>query len=54
MWNTDSFAGNTDSNTYGSHPFYLDVRESGEAHGVFLLSSNGMDVLLNPQALTYR
>lgn len=39
---------------YSSHPFYLEVREDGSAHGVLLLSSNGMDVVLGAEALTFR
>lgn len=37
----------------GSHPFYLDLRENGSAHGVFLKNSNGMDVVLGRKSLTY-
>ena len=39
--------------TDGSHPFYLDQRTSGKAHGVFLRNSNGMDVILDDTSLTY-
>ena len=38
----------------GSHPFYLDLRPDGLAHGVFLKNSNGMDVVLDDQSLIYR
>ena len=37
----------------GSHPFYLDLRSSGNAHGVFLRNSNGMDVVLDSDSLRY-
>jgi alpha-glucosidase (family GH31 glycosyl hydrolase) len=40
-------------NLYGQHPFYLEMRD-GAAHGVFLLNSNPMDVVLQPGALTYK
>lgn len=33
-----------DVNLYGSHPFYMQLRQSGNAHGVFMLNSNAMDV----------
>ena len=38
----------------GSHPFYLDLRENGSSHGVFLKNSNGMDVVLGKKSLTYK
>jgi alpha-glucosidase (family GH31 glycosyl hydrolase) len=41
-------------NLYGSHPFYLEHRSSGSAHGVFLLNSNAMDVIVGPNKLTYK
>ncbi|XP_070581150.1 lysosomal alpha-glucosidase-like [Ptychodera flava] len=42
-------------NLYGSHPFYLAVEPNGYSHGVFLLNSNAMDVILQPTpAITYR
>ena len=37
----------------GAHPFYLEVRSSGNAHGVFLRNSNGMDVVLDTDTLRY-
>ena len=39
---------------YGSHPFYLDYRSNGNAHGVFLLNSNGIDVELQDTYLQYK
>ncbi|NXY72640.1 LYAG glucosidase, partial [Glareola pratincola] len=42
-------------NLYGAHPFYLLMEEGGDAHGVFLLNSNAMEVALQPApALTWR
>ncbi len=38
----------------GSHPFYLDLRTDGSAHGVFLKNSNGMDIELEDTSLNYR
>ncbi len=38
----------------GSHPFYLDLRTDGTAHGVFLKNSNGMDIVLEDTSLNYR
>lgn len=43
-------------NSYGVHPFVLQLKEgkSGNAHGIFMLSSNAMEVLARRSALTYR
>ncbi|KAL3478667.1 glycosyl hydrolases family 31-domain-containing protein [Aspergillus californicus] len=46
LWNRDSYTIPSGTNLYGSHPLYLDHRETG-THGVFLLSSNGMDIKIN-------
>ncbi|XP_063816822.1 lysosomal alpha-glucosidase isoform X2 [Pseudophryne corroboree] len=54
FWNRD-ISPETNANLYGSHPFYLALEKDGSAHGVFLLNSNAMDVLLQPApALTWR
>ncbi|XP_031454781.1 lysosomal alpha-glucosidase [Phasianus colchicus] len=54
LWNRD-MAPAPQVNLYGSHPFYLVLEDGGSAHGVFLLNSNAMDVLLQPSpALTWR
>ncbi|NWX91097.1 LYAG glucosidase, partial [Nothoprocta pentlandii] len=54
LWNRD-MAPTPQVNLYGSHPFYLAMEEGGLAHGVFLLNSNAMDVVLQPSpALTWR
>ncbi|XP_072846803.2 lysosomal alpha-glucosidase [Pogona vitticeps] len=54
LWNRDILPVPS-ANLYGSHPFYLALEEGGLAHGVFLLNSNAMDVILQPSpALTWR
>ncbi|XP_068119695.1 lysosomal alpha-glucosidase-like [Hyperolius riggenbachi] len=54
FWNRD-VTPLKDTNLYGSHPFYLSMEKGGSAHGVFLLNSNAMDVLLQPApSLTWR
>ncbi|XP_026936724.1 lysosomal alpha-glucosidase isoform X2 [Sagmatias obliquidens] len=54
LWNRD-VAPTPDTNLYGSHPFYLGLEDGGLAHGVFLLNSNAMDVVLQPSpALSWR
>ncbi|GAB2248064.1 hypothetical protein Droror1_Dr00007946 [Drosera rotundifolia] len=54
LWNSDIASSNVDLNLYGSHPFYLDVREDGEAHGVVWVNSNGMDVIYEGDTVTWR
>jgi alpha-glucosidase len=34
---------------YGNHPIYFEHRTTG-THGVFLLSSDGMDIKINQEA----
>uniref|UniRef100_U3KHM3 P-type domain-containing protein n=1 Tax=Ficedula albicollis TaxID=59894 RepID=U3KHM3_FICAL len=59
-WNTLTFwardvAPTESFNLYGAHPFYLLMEEGGNAHGVFLLNSNAMEVALQPApGLTWR
>ncbi|AWP18876.1 putative lysosomal alpha-glucosidase [Scophthalmus maximus] len=53
LWNRD-MAPHADANLYGSHPFYIVQEEDGLAHGVFLLNSNAIEVMLQPTpALTW-
>ncbi|ODA79223.1 hypothetical protein RJ55_04816 [Drechmeria coniospora] len=54
LWNRDSYGVPLESNLYGTHPFYLEHRKTG-SHGVFLLNSNGMDVVIDktPQGRQY-
>jgi alpha-glucosidase (family GH31 glycosyl hydrolase) len=43
------------SSLYGSHPFYMQVsKKDGNTHGVYVRSSNAMDVVLTQQSLTLR
>ncbi|KAK9446292.1 uncharacterized protein VB005_00137 [Metarhizium brunneum] len=46
LWNQDSYAIPAGANLYGAHPIYLEHRDGG-SHGVFLLNSNGMDVVID-------
>lgn len=54
LWNSDIPAASVDQPLYGSHPFYLDVRPGGIAHGVLLLNSNRMDVTYSGTSITYK
>ncbi|KAI1362342.1 glycoside hydrolase family 31 protein [Xylaria arbuscula] len=49
LWAQDSYSVPTGSNLYGSHPVYYELRD-GNAHGVFFLNSNGMDIKINNTA----
>lgn len=53
LWNRD-MAPHRSANLYGSHPFFLVQEGDGQAHGVFLLNSNAMEVFMQPApALTW-
>ncbi|XP_071714287.1 alpha-xylosidase 1-like [Rutidosis leptorrhynchoides] len=56
LWTTDQSPINLNVDLYGSHPFYMDLRNVGGkayAHGVLLLNSNGMDVFYEGSSLKY-
>ncbi|KAK0624993.1 glycosyl hydrolases family 31-domain-containing protein [Bombardia bombarda] len=47
LWNAESPYIPRGQNLYGSHPVYFDHRGVLGTHGVFLLNSNGMDIIIN-------
>eukprot|EP00767_Chilomastix_cuspidata_P000909 gnl/Chilomastix_cuspidata/1263.p1 GENE.gnl/Chilomastix_cuspidata/1263~~gnl/Chilomastix_cuspidata/1263.p1 ORF type:complete len:863 (+),score=278.11 gnl/Chilomastix_cuspidata/1263:26-2614(+) len=44
LWTSDNSGTPDHTPIYSDHPFLLEIRESGAAHGYFLLNSNAMDV----------
>ncbi|RLN89092.1 hypothetical protein BBJ28_00022691, partial [Nothophytophthora sp. Chile5] len=54
LWARDQGSATLNVNTYGSHPFFLGVNSAGQAHGVLLLNSNGMDVTMDSGYLVYQ
>lgn len=57
LWATDIGSWNVDIPLYSTYPFWMEVRKGGQAHGVLLLNTNGMDVeycKLGGDALTFK
>ncbi|KAG6579196.1 Alpha-xylosidase 1, partial [Cucurbita argyrosperma subsp. sororia] len=57
LYTTDVSAINPNTDLYGSHPVYMELRNGGgkaSAHAVLLLNSNGMDVFYRGKSLTYK
>jgi len=57
LYTTDVSAINLNTDLYGAHPVYMDLRNEGGkpyAHGVLLLNSNAMDVFYRGTSLTYK
>lgn len=58
LYTTDVAAVTLNTDLYGSHPVYMDLRNGGggeaKAHGVLILNSNGMDVFYRGNSLTYK
>ncbi|XP_074575076.1 alpha-xylosidase 1 [Curcuma longa] len=58
IYTTDISAINLNTDLYGAHPMYMDLRKEGgrgaEAHAVLLLNSNAMDVFYRGSSLTYK
>ncbi|KAK4543376.1 hypothetical protein LTR36_005519 [Oleoguttula mirabilis] len=54
IWNRDAYTIPPGTNLYGDHPVYFDHRGANGTHGVFLLNSNGMNIVLdNPSGEQY-
>jgi alpha-glucosidase (family GH31 glycosyl hydrolase) len=53
LWNKDQKIAHMRINLYGSHPFYIEKRES-KTHGVFFRNSNAMDFTLKPFSIIHR
>ncbi|CAL5399625.1 unnamed protein product [Camellia sinensis] len=57
LYTLDVSAINLNTDLYGSHPVYMDLRNVGGeayAHGVLLMNSNGMDVFYRGGSLSYK
>lgn len=53
MWAADIPAAGMYNNLYGAYPYYLQVNK-GKAHGAMLMNSNGMDIELAANKLSFR
>jgi len=53
LWAADIPALSMNDNLYGSFPYYLQML-NGKAHGAMLVNSNGMDVRLESNTLTFK
>ncbi|KAF1943725.1 alpha-glucosidase-like protein [Clathrospora elynae] len=53
LWNRDAYGTPPGTNLYGSHPVYLDHRGENGTHGVFLASSQGMDIKIDDYEETF-
>ncbi|KAK3293107.1 glycosyl hydrolases family 31-domain-containing protein [Chaetomium fimeti] len=51
LWNAEFPFIPSRTNLYGSHPVYFDHRGDSGTHGVFLLNSNGMDIIIDKTEL---
>lgn len=47
LWSRDAYEIPPGTNLYGNHPVYFENRGNNQSHGVFLLNSNGMDIMIN-------
>ncbi|CAL8465182.1 g4717 [Coccomyxa elongata] len=54
LWTRDQPTNVPNVNSYGHHPFIMDVRQGGQAHGILLLNSNGIDVVLTKTKMQFR
>ncbi|OXA58369.1 Lysosomal alpha-glucosidase [Folsomia candida] len=54
LYNHDRIPG-SNTNNYGSHPFYMIMDKMGRSHGVFLANSNAMEITVqSAPSLTFR
>ncbi|XP_031490268.1 alpha-xylosidase 1-like [Nymphaea colorata] len=57
LYTTDISAINLNTDLYGDHPYYVELRNNGgkaSFHGVLLMNSNAMDVFYRGTSLTYK